>query len=250
MIVKIAVILTLFLSNLARANNSFKSTMLAIDRNYYSYNIKQLKSLLNSELSQFGINELWQNYVKALIHYRLITKNLAQGNKKLVDDYLDEALLLLGKYKNSENKAEIEALRASLLGIKISVKPFPRGIILEEKLENAQEFSLENAKENMRVQLFLGISLFNKPRLFGGSKKKAAIAFEKALFLLQNNTTPYWGEIDVKYWYSISLIEQEKYDEALIYIKELLVEFPQNKSFIKLLENINKKTSDNINPAA
>ena len=151
-------------------------------------------SLISKKWDKEWLTHYYASMSKAIISYR-------ETDEAKRDAYLDEAekehedaVSILGK----END-ETYVLAAMIANARLAVKPQARwqkyGKIFSENLESAKDIN----ENNPRMYYLQGISVFYKPKMFGGGKKAALPYFEKADGLYAKETggdiaKPYWGK--------------------------------------------------------
>lgn len=111
--------------------------------------------------------------------------------------------------EHSPDSPEALALLAAGLGMQISAEPL-KGMWLGRRADRAIDRALELAPENLRVRLIKGISLLNKPPLFGGSAEKAIAELTRAIQLAQTaGGTSGWGTADAYIWRGLARLEAD-----------------------------------------
>ncbi|MBB1295544.1 MAG: hypothetical protein VB914_03055 [Porticoccaceae bacterium] len=89
------------------------------------------------------------------------------------------------------------------------------------------KIALEINPNNPRTYLLQGLSFMNKPRLVGGSKKKALTLLTKSVELFETalpvtEQIPSWGHLDALYWLSNCHLFFNHFKEASQYVDQAL----------------------------
>jgi tetratricopeptide (TPR) repeat protein len=90
---------------------------------------------------------------------------------------------LVGKYPI---RADLYAYRGAFLGYQIGIKPIKAPFLGPESMKNIN-YAIESDPNSLQGWIEKGNALFYMPKVFGGSKKKAKEAFEKAIQLMEND---------------------------------------------------------------
>jgi hypothetical protein len=132
--------------------------------------------------------------------YCIANSAFLMKNKKMLDDYLDNAENLQKKADSlNPNNSEIYTLQALIYSSRIAVNPMTRG----KKYGTLSNETGEKAKAldptNPRPYLLRGQGLFYTPSMFGGGKDKAKPVLEEAMqkyatFKPASEIAPHWGE--------------------------------------------------------
>ena len=192
------------------------ATTLSVQANQTTIDsIEQAAMTLNStELASLA-NEN-SGYEQALANYRLsITQNLqglsAQANTRL--DLAIKALETLTKQQPTDDEAWV--LLAQVYGLKIAYQPM-QAMLFGPKAEQAINQGLALNNENPRAYLVKGISAFNTPSLFGGSKSAALKALNRSIALYsQDASSTTWGNAEAHIWRGLTQIARENKQQAL-----------------------------------
>lgn len=154
------------------------------------------------------------HYYIALSSYQIVNRLEEESEQ---DAYLDDAEAhLKNALETRENWAEAWALLASVYGRKASRGMFA-GMRNGPKASDALERAEEIAPNNPRVLLTKGISLYNKPGMWGGDKDEAVEAFRAAITAFETDAPeastaeptpsdlqPTWGHAEAYAWMGIA----------------------------------------------
>lgn len=162
----------------------------------------------------------------------------------------DQALAVLAEADGSDQKSgEFYAMLANCYGLlagtsRDPLKKAKAGLLSDEAFKTA----LELDQDNPRTCLLQGLSYWNKPRIVGGSRKKARAAFRQAVALFddqhqQGSSIPGWGRLDALYWLSYSSLYFNQFSEAELYIEQALAIGPGFRWGQRLQQNIAVKRS-------
>ena len=171
------------------------------------------------------------------------------NEKEIFNRIIDEAIDNGEKYLlKNENSAEMLALMSTIYGIKISVYPdLATTLGLKNFAMISKALSLE--PNNPRVLLEAGISKFNAPPYYGGSKTEALKYFQKSVdsfekIVAPDTMQPDWGHLEALAWLGMSYSSLNEYDKAIQFYKKALEINPEYK-WIKyqLLPDAQKKAA-------
>jgi len=159
------------------------------------------------------------HYYTALSSYQIVNRLEEESEQ---DEYLDDAEAhAKTALEKRENWAEAWALLSSVYGRKASRGMFA-GMRNGPKADDALERAEEIAPNNPRVLLTKGISLYNKPGMWGGDKDEAVEALRAAIAAFEANTSdaspsepshsdhgpvdlqPTWGHAEAYAWIGIA----------------------------------------------
>lgn len=154
------------------------------------------------------------HYYTALSSYQIVNR---LEEKSEQEEYLDDAEAhAKTALEKRENWAEAWALLSSVYGRKASRGMFA-GMRNGPKANNALERAEEIAPNNPRVLLTKGISLYNKPGMWGGDKDEAVEALRAAITAFETDTSdasrsnraaadlrPSWGHAEAYAWMGIA----------------------------------------------
>ena len=183
----------------------------------------------------------WQHYYCAYGNMTLC--ELGFNPKKTIE----KAVAVLKQAHGNEDKSdEFYAMVASCHGLlaaktKDPLKKARAGMISDDSFKIALDIN----RDNPRICLLRGLSLMNKPRIVGGSKKKAMAMLRKSVTLFKSHDhsmeIPRWGKLDALYWLSCSLLYFNQFSEADEVINEALEIAPDFSWGRNLKQNIKKK---------
>ncbi|RVU41969.1 tetratricopeptide repeat protein [Rheinheimera riviphila] len=168
-------------------------------------------------------DECWRSYYIA--YALLICCQLGEDAKehaKAATEILKQA------HGSDQQSAEFYTLVASSYGHLAAATQDPiakaRAGLMSDSL---YKHALEADANNPRTCLIQGLSYLHKPRLVGGSKKKAMALFEKAVSLFQRskNTAaawPAWGQQDAMYWLAHCYLHFNEFGKASALTEQLI----------------------------
>ena len=144
----------------------------------------------------------WLPYYYAAYCY--VMNALAEQDKSKVDPIADKAQANAEKAEAlSPKNDEIYCVRSLIATSRIGVDPMTRGMKYGMESANLLSEAGQINKDNPRVDLLQGQSLYYTPEQYGGSKEKAKEKFEIALkkfsaFKPASSIAPHWGEAYTK----------------------------------------------------
>lgn len=228
-IILIILLLTAGFATLVYPQNSTEYMKESIGTLKKADNFMNLESYLNtrSMFERITNAEPTNNIAKyhiAYCNYKISYIYLSQKDMDSFNKYMNEAIDLLKSLIESNDKdVEAMSLLATCYGIKIT-SDWNLAKSLGSDSQKLLATALAIAPNNPRVLLQEGISRFNSPEFFGGSKEKARQLFQSSIekFKELSNDNYGWGFLDAYAWYGISLTENNQkelaaqiYDEAL-----------------------------------
>jgi len=202
-------------------------------------NIEQAAMQLNS-IELVSLTKQTSGYDQALAYYRLAISQNLQSQSKEASQNLDLAIEQLENItKKNENDDEAWALLAQVYGLKIAYQPM-KAAYYGPKSGKALAAALAINHENPRVYLVQGISLYNTPAMFGGSKSAALSAFNQSIALYhQDSSDTAWGQAEVHVWRGLTNLALNQTDQALTdWYSALAIE--PNYGWAKMLISQNK----------
>lgn len=140
----------------------------------------------------------WLPYYYAAYCY--VMNALSEKDKSKVDAIDDKAQAAIEKAESlSPNNDEIYCVKSLVATARIGVDPMTRGMQYGTEAATLLGQAGQINKDNPRVDLLQGQSLYYTPEQFGGSKEKAKVKFELALkkfatFKPASEIAPHWGE--------------------------------------------------------
>ncbi len=166
-------------------------------------------------------------YHIAYCNYKISYIYLSQKDMDSFNKYMNEAIDLLKSLIASNDKdAEAMSLLATCYGIKIT-SDWNLAKSLGSDSQKLLATALAIEPNNPRVLLQEGISKFNSPEFFGGSKEKAMQLFKSSIekFKELKDDKYGWGFLDAYAWYGISLSAKNQNElAAQIYTEALQLE--------------------------
>jgi len=153
-----------------------------VDSLMYKAYLMSSHHLWESALNEANENSPLQ---KAIAFYGILNNTMASSNEDKFDQFVDPALEYLETMEEKGvHTAEAMALRSSIYGYIIAYSPW-KGMFYGPKSSSAIESALEKNRESAIVHMISGSSLFYTPETWGGDKKAAISAFEKAIDLYE-----------------------------------------------------------------
>ncbi len=196
--------LTLFICSTTYAD---QASIESIEQAFMQMNNKQLIQLLETN----------SGYDKALAHYRLAISQNLQAESESANASLEQAMTLLETLTlQSPNNDEVWALLAQVYGLKIAYQPM-KGAYYGPKSGQALSKAMALNNSNPRVHLVLGISKYNTPAMFGGSKTAALTALNKSISLFGESQASEmsWGHAEAYVWRGLTQLELGQKEQAL-----------------------------------
>jgi hypothetical protein len=176
---------SLFLSAQAHAD---QQTITAIENASMSLNLSELVT----------IKENSQGYDQALVNYRLgLNYSFVQQQKKAIAALELATTQLTELVTIDDQDTESWALLAQVYGLRIAYQPM-RGGELGPKSAMALAKAQAISPSNPRVLLIQGVSKYNTPAMFGGSKHAALTALSKSIEQYANDqhSEYHWGHAE------------------------------------------------------
>ena len=162
------------------------------------------------------LTEQYQGYDQAFALYRLAVTESVVGDNKSSKRYLDQAMVILESRLES-NSEDVEAmiLLAQVYGFQIALKPY-KGAYYGIKSASVLEQAKALAPENPRVHLVQGISDYQTPAIFGGSKSSAIKAFDDAIefYQVDQNSGYHWGYEEAYVWRGLAQLALNNGEQA------------------------------------
>ncbi len=196
--------LTLFICSATYAD---QASIESIEQAFMQMNNKQLIQL----------SEQNSGYDKALAHYRLAISQNLQAKPESANASLEQAISLLETItQQSPTDDEAWTLLAQVYGLKIAYQPM-KGAYYGPKSGHALSKALAINNSNPRVHLVIGISKYNTPAMYGGSKKAALNALNKSVSLFNERQAEEvsWGKAEAYIWRGLTQLELGQRDQAL-----------------------------------
>jgi tetratricopeptide (TPR) repeat protein len=169
------------------------------------------------------------NYFLAYTDYKVAVYYMQKRDKQQFMNYVDSATEnLISLINDNDSDAEAISLLGAVYGIQVS---------MDQSLgpsKGSQNVALTSeaigiSPDNPRVQLQKGISSFNTPEFFGGSKEKALNYFKKSVSIFENidasDRNINWGYLDALAWLGKTQAQFGNYEAAIsTYNKALQIE--------------------------
>jgi len=149
-----------------------------------------------------GSDHLWETALnssknkeplqKAIAYYGILNNTMASSDEETFDHYVDQALNFMESMEEEgTNKAEALAFRSAIYGFIMGYSPW-KGMYYGPKSSGAMEDALDASANSAIVNMISGTSLYYTPDTFGGDKRKAIEAFEKAVMLYEQQGYKGW----------------------------------------------------------
>ncbi len=218
-----------------------------LKKGFESWEISSLERA-REEFIKLSLSEKNENpfllYYISLADYRISTYFISTQSKDKAERFLEEGISYIKKSFQVDSKFyEAYALYASLLGLKINIKP-EEAMFLGMESEKYFSIALEKGGDNPRVNLLKGISTLYTPEMFGGGAKNALKFIEKAISLFEKEKIgdpilPSWGKDEAYTYLGIvyeKLGEREKAIQALKKALEINPQFGYAKINLERIE--------------
>jgi tetratricopeptide (TPR) repeat protein len=169
-----------------------------------------LTKLVNIKESSHGYDQALANYRLGL-NYSFVQQ---QDNATAALTLATEQLTELVKINSQDN--ESWALLAQVYGLQMAYQPM-RGGELGPKAAMALTTAQSISPDNPRVLLFKGVSKYNTPAMFGGSKHQALIELSNAIKQYKDDQYSefHWGYAEAYTWRGLTHLELGNKEAAL-----------------------------------
>lgn len=175
--------------------------------------IEQAAQQLDSK-TLLTMSQTTSGFDKALANYRLAVTSQLSDKLEEAKAYLLTAEEIL-THEGEPKTADHYALLAQIYGYHIALSPM-KGALYGPKSASAlnKAFSLDS--ENPRAHFVAGVSKYNTPALFGGSKKSALSAFDGAINRYSDNDTSgfNWGNAEAFVWRGLTHLALNDVEKA------------------------------------
>ena len=183
-----------------------QSTIDTIEQAAMNLNSQQLTELANQ----------YDGYEQGLAYYRLAISQYSQSLLKEANNSLDLAITVL-ETLTEEQTTHDEAwiLLAQVYGLKTAYQPM-KAPTYAIKANQAMKQGFDLNSSNPRAYLVKGISAYNTPAMFGGSKKSALKALDQAVELYAQDTSSFaWGNAEAYVWRGLTHLSTDNKNAAL-----------------------------------
>ncbi|MEM6641151.1 MAG: tetratricopeptide repeat protein [Pseudomonadota bacterium] len=154
-------------------------------------------------------------YLQAFLEYRIAVAANAANDAKLAKRSLKtSAKLLRGGLETSPNSVQHMTLLANVYGLQIGINPM-KGMTLGRKSHALIDRAMNIDPTNPHTLLAKGISDFNTPSMFGGSKGDALKTLDAAIKAFGASPDAQWGAAEAHVWRALALDEQARRSEAV-----------------------------------
>jgi tetratricopeptide (TPR) repeat protein len=166
------------------------------------------------------------NYFLAYTDYKLAVYYTQKKDKQQFTNYVDSATeILKSLIKKNDSDAEAIALLGTAYGIQVSMDP---GLGPSKGSQNVALTSeaIGISPDNPRVLLQKGVSKYNTPEFFGGSKEEALDFFKRSISIFENeidtDSKINWGYLDALAWLGRTYTNMGNYESAISTYKKAL----------------------------
>lgn len=155
------------------------------------------------------------SYAAAFLEFRIAIAANANGDGSVAKKSLKRSATILKQaLKDAPDSVEHMALLANVYGMQIGVSPL-KGPLLGGKAQRLAERATALDPTNAQTMLIRGISSFNTPSMWGGSKKDALDWLDKAIGAFDSGASTGWGQAEAHVWRALTLDALERRDEAI-----------------------------------
>jgi len=203
-LLKLVLTSSLLLSVNAQAD---QQTITAIENASMTLNLSELVSIKKNS----------QGYDQALANYRLgLNYSFVQQQEKAIAALATATEQLTQLVKIDSQDSESWALLAQVYGLRIAYQPM-KGVEFGPKSATALTQAKNISPNNPRVLLVQGVSKYNTPAMFGGSKHAALKALSSAIEQYANDQHSefHWGHAEAYTWRGLTQLELGNKDKAL-----------------------------------
>jgi len=166
------------------------------------------------------------NYFLAYTDYKIAVYYMQKKEKQQFQNYIDSATeILKSLINNNESDAEVISLLGTAYGIQVAMNPSLGPSKGAQNVALTSE-AMEISPDNPRVLLQKGISKFNTPEFFGGSKDEALNYFKKSISIFESTEKSVskinWGYLDALTWLGRTYSKLNDYEQAISTYKKVL----------------------------
>ena len=141
--------------------------------------------------------------------------------------YLEEFVGVVEEVPEEELTSDDLAFLGYCYNTLIPLRGFTSAPSLGKKSSDAFKRAEAKSPDNPRVYLLRGISVYRRPKFFGGGAEKALSLLNRSLELYKNDKGPVkWGKRVALVHKALALKDLGREDEALSVLKSVLAEFP------------------------
>jgi len=208
----------LFGSSLYRANGLLQKAKELSKEGFIQYNLQLLHQSagLCERVLSAEPNNAEAKYYLGYNQYRILTISMGNSSKSEIKNYSDSAVENLKAISNIKSyKSEARTLLAAVYMMKLA-EDQSEAPIISRKIYSLLAQAKAYNNSNPRIYLIKGTMLYNTPKMFGGSTKKAIANFDKAihLFKTKTNNPINWGYLETLAWKGQALTRLKKYADA------------------------------------
>lgn len=166
-------------------------------------------------------------FVAAFLEYRIGVSANALRDTKTAKRSLKSSAKILKKLLNDQpDSVEVLTLLSNVYGMTIGVSPI-KAPFLGPKAERLIQRAYEIAPDNAQVLLVRGISAYNTPSTFGGSKSKALDWLDQAIkSYAADPSDGNWGAAEAYVWRALTLDALERRADAIADLNQALAREP------------------------
>lgn len=182
-----------------------------------------------------------QSFEKAIAMYGLLNNTMANQDEETFDANVDQTIDLL-KVIIEENPdfGEPKAVLSSVYGLVMAYSPM-KGMLYGSRSNSLIQDALKKQGESPIVQKLFGGSKLYTPEMFGGSPKKAVLAFEKSVELFEaGDVENNWMYIDTLVGLSMAYIKTEQAEKAKETLNKAIAIEPEYYWAKSVLASLNK----------
>ena len=166
------------------------------------------------------------NYFLAYTDYKIAVYYMQKKEKQQFQNYIDSATeILKSLINNNESDAEAISLLGTVYGIQVAMNPSLGPSKGAQNVTLTSE-AMEISPDNPRVLLQKGISKFNTPEFFGGSKDEALNCLKKSISIFESTEKSVskinWGYLDALAWLGRTYSKLNDYEQAISTYKKVL----------------------------
>lgn len=154
-------------------------------------------------------------FVAAFLEYRIgIAANVAEDPKLAKRSLKRSAKILRSSLKDQPDSVPHLTLLAHVYGMQIGMNPM-KGMTLGPKQHALIERAVEIDPDNAHTLMVKGVSDFNTPSMFGGSKSDALAMLDRAIKAFDATPDAEWGVAEAWVWRALTLDAMERRADAV-----------------------------------
>ncbi|MFK8016396.1 MAG: hypothetical protein AB8G17_13270 [Gammaproteobacteria bacterium] len=165
-------------------------------------------------------------YAAAFLEFRIgVAANAHQDGKTAKKSLKASAKILEQSLDNNPDSVATLTLLSNVYGMTIGVSPM-KAMFLGPKSQRMIERALEMDPSNSQALLVSGISSYNTPGMFGGSKSDALATLDAAIKAFDADAQSEWGAAEAWVWRALTLDEMGRRDDAIADLNTVLEREP------------------------